>query len=147
MVVCSSANEGVVKIDEDILTDFDMIFEDSPLISSVIYGPEIQLSVYSKDAFEGVGTLLEEPKDGTVLSLELVKDKNSPAGSTVTMNDNIRSIEFMSGSHELNKCEEAMQVYYFSDFHRKTSASSLNTLDTKKSVRRSLRGSNSTLSL
>jgi hypothetical protein len=117
LVICASQDSGVVKVDQKILTEFDMIFQDTSLISSVIFGPDTQLKVFSGGNFDGDQVTLVKSKKSSVYSLS---GKTFPKLKK-NVNDRIKSFEFLSTSKELNKCESAMQVYYFSDYMKKLS--------------------------
>merc|ERR1711916_104984 len=53
LVICSSKEGGVVKVDEKVLTDFDMIFMGDSMISSIIFGTDTKLKVYETGDFTG----------------------------------------------------------------------------------------------
>lgn len=139
LVVCSSSASGVVKIDGSTLEDFDMIFQDQSMISSIIFGPHTQLHGFSGNNFTGMDTVLKPPPSSTMLSLDTAYFEG--VRPRVSTNDNIKSFEYISSSELLNSCEDAMNVYYLKDlkFNAKHDKRSMNKKLSKRE-RRSLRG-------
>merc|ERR1711998_303852 len=68
LVICSSKEGGVVKVDEKVLTDFDMIFMGDSMISSIIFGPDTNIKIYETGDFTGK-------------SLEVTPEGNSKSAS------------------------------------------------------------------
>merc|ERR1711998_655393 len=116
LVICSSKEGGVVKVDEKVLTDFDMIFMGDSMISSVIFGPDTNIKAYESGDF--TSTSLEVTPQGDSRSASLRKLKFGEEKDR-TANDLIKSFEFTSESEDLNSCEDAMQVYYFKSYLEK----------------------------
>merc|ERR1711998_233902 len=113
LVICSSKEGGVVKVDEKVLTDFDMIFMGDSMISSIIFGPDTNIKAYESGDFTGAP--IEVTPHGTSASLRTIKLEDKDR----TANDLIKSFEFTSESDDLNSCEDAMQVYYFKSYLEK----------------------------
>merc|ERR1711998_603263 len=113
LVICSSKDGGVVKVDEKVLTDFDMIFMGDSMISSIIFGPDTNIKIYETGDFTGKSLEVTPEGNSKSASLRSIKFEK---GKDRTANDLIKSFEFTSESEDLNNCEDAMQVYYFKSY-------------------------------
>jgi len=111
LVICASSESGIVSVDATTLADFDMVFENQSLISSVILGPDAAVTVYSGGNFDGNSLVIKQTSSSDVSLVQKVYGLG-----TRSANDNVLSLELASGSDVLNKCETAMQVYYYEEY-------------------------------
>jgi hypothetical protein len=111
LVTCASADSGVVKIDNTTLAEFDLLLDGHSLISSILFGPDTVVTVYTGGNFDGDSQVIRKPTSSSGVSLV---EKVYGTGKR-SANDNVKSFELTSGSSSLSKCNEAMQVDEYAD--------------------------------
>ena len=94
VTVCSSRSAELLTIDTDLLKQYDLIFEDKSLVSTLGMGDDSQVTLYSHDDAEGATkTFIGTPHQDDYARL-IALEQNKYEKSDIVVAEHVYSVNF-----------------------------------------------------